>query len=383
MSNILIAHITTVHNRNDTRIRFKQVETLSSLYPNNVALIVQDGLGNENTNKCYKIFDTGNKFQSRILRASLGSLRMLVSVLKLKPKIVHFHDPELIPIAAIMLLFNIKVIYDIHEDLPNQILSKPYLKPKYFRHLVSKIANTVELQASRVFSKLIVTTESIAQRFPAEKTILVRNYPKISTLLENKPPPKSKEKFVINYSGSLTETRGIIDLVKAMELLPPTYKMQFLGNFHPSSLEAVCKSLPGWEKCEYLGRVPHSQIGQYIGSAHLGVQMTHDIANYSGGIATKIFEYLVMGVPTLMSDTVERREQYGAMTNYAKPGDPRQIAIQIQNIKDNYDLVVQNTVIAKETVQEIYTWEKEAEKLARTYIQLLDTSKDKVNDGFL
>jgi len=53
-----IIHFTTVHPRTDTRIRVKEVATLARHWPEQVALYVQDGLGDEAA-EGYQIVDTG------------------------------------------------------------------------------------------------------------------------------------------------------------------------------------------------------------------------------------------------------------------------------------------------------------------------------------
>lgn len=369
-----IIHLTTVHARTDTRIRYKEVETLSDLYPNQVMLVVQDGKGDEDVNQRYKIHDIGKRPKSRFLRAVNGSTKILFVILKLRPKIVHFHDPELIPFAMLLRLFGLRIIYDVHEDLPKQILAKDYIKSVYLRKILSFLASVIEIVAGQLFSRIIVTTTKIGDRFPKHKTALVRNYPKLEILSSNCIEKKSETHFVVSYAGSLTKSRGITDLVNAMEFLPDTYRMQFLGSFQPPGLEIECRALEGWQKCEYLGRVPHSQIGEYISSAHLGVQMMHDIPNYAGGIATKIFEYLALGVPTLMSDTPERRNDYHSLTHFAEPANPEDIASKIQYIRNNYTAVLEQTKINQAFVLEKMTWKNEGHTLANVYAELLKKS---------
>ena len=50
----------------------------------------------------------------------------------MKADIYHIHDPELLLIALKLKKRNKKVIYDAHEDLPRQILTKHWI-PKIIR----------------------------------------------------------------------------------------------------------------------------------------------------------------------------------------------------------------------------------------------------------
>jgi hypothetical protein len=91
-----------------------------------VTLIVADGLGEEIRNGV-RFHDVGPKTGGRFARMTGTTSRVYQAALALRPDIVHFHDPELIPAAVRLKQAGIKVIYDVHEDMPRQILAKHWI----------------------------------------------------------------------------------------------------------------------------------------------------------------------------------------------------------------------------------------------------------------
>lgn len=371
---LYVIHLTTVHPRSDPRIRYKEAESSARRYPGGVALFVMDGVGDEHVeNSSLQIEDLGKPSRRRLGRAIFGNWRAFRRVRKASPAIVHFHDPELIPAALLLKLAGIKVIYDIHEDVPKQVLGKTYIKPALLRRLSSSVIRSLERFAVNRFDAAVVVVESIARRFPEDKTVLVRNFPRADIMKRSEGVSEDSSKFIINYSGSLTRARGIVDLVKAMEFLPDHAELQLFGKWHPATLQDECKALPGWSKCRFLGRVSHETVVHHMQKAHLGVHLTHDIPNYIGGLATKVFEYLSLGVPVLTTETGDRREIYGDLVSYTEPENPEATAEAIRGILDDYERVSNRAQENVPRVREIYSWENEAARLLELYDRLLSS----------
>ncbi|GAB6162897.1 hypothetical protein JCM12298_20570 [Desulfothermus naphthae] len=107
--------------------------------------------------------------------------------LKEKADVYHFHDPELIPIGLILSLFGKKVIYDVHEDVPKQILIKDWIKSNSVRKFVSLFFKGFENLTCIFFSQIVAATPDIAKKFPAQKTITIRNFPILELIDKARP----------------------------------------------------------------------------------------------------------------------------------------------------------------------------------------------------
>ncbi|MCF8012714.1 MAG: glycosyltransferase, partial [Clostridiales bacterium] len=247
MKNII--HLTTVHTRTDIRIRVKQTASLAGKLAASVALFVQDGKGFEaDESSGVQVVDTGPKFRSRVMRMTLGAWRMLRAVQKARPDVAHFHDPELIPVGLTLKLSGIKVVYDVHEDVPRQILTKYYL-PAVFRKPAAWFMEAVEWIAGMCFDAIVPATPKIAMRFPAGKTVVVQNFPILEELVAPQPVTYEQRPPDFAYVGGITRARGAMEMVEASGLVSPDEaRLRLAGAFSPKNLQSEIEALPGWDK---------------------------------------------------------------------------------------------------------------------------------------
>ena len=134
MKNNKILHITTAHQSNDNRIFQKEVSSLGKA-GFNVSLIAQGNSdGKVNGINIYSVPFSRNRFD----RFLFTNLRILLRTIKLNPQICHFHDPDFIFSGVVLRMLGKKVIYDAHEDVPKQIMSK-YWIPKILRSFIATL----------------------------------------------------------------------------------------------------------------------------------------------------------------------------------------------------------------------------------------------------
>ncbi len=80
----------------------------------------------------------------------------------------------------------VQVIYDVHEDVPNQVRSK-YWIPGFIRPLVSAGVKMVEMSVAKHLSSIVTVVDSIANRFDKvnKHVVQIRNYPRLEELPES------------------------------------------------------------------------------------------------------------------------------------------------------------------------------------------------------
>lgn len=365
-----VAHISTVHPRTDTRIFVKEVATIRDKVTKDCILIVQDGLPDEEVNGT-RITSAGPKLSRQRYRILVGVWRMLFKVLSEKPKIVHFHDPELIPIGLIMKLIGKKVVYDVHEDVPAQLLGGQ------MNHSAAKFVGAVyrgfEWLAKLSFSKIVVATPAIGRNI-SDAVVLVQNFPLLNELSFARPTSHKSRPPAFAYIGGITAIRSALEMVEAIgRLSDENVRLQMGGSITPASLEARVKAMDGWSRVDFHGWVGREKARDILANVRAGLVLFHPVPNHVRAQPNKLFEYMAAGLPLIASDFPLWREIVdgagcGLLVN---PEDPVAIAEAMQWILDNPDEAEAMGRRGRAAVEERFNWEAESEKLVALYRQLL------------
>lgn len=367
---IKVAHLTSVHTRTDTRIFLKQCVSLAA-NAYQVSLLVADGLGNETTSSGVAVIDVGTS-RDRLQRIWQAPQRLMTEALAVKADIYHLHDPELIPVGLKLKRMGKRVIFDSHEDVPKQLLGKPYLnKPMLWT--ISKAFSYFESWACNRFDGIISATPFIRDKFLKinANTVDVNNFPLLGEL-EPKVAWTDKD-IEICYVGEIGISRGILEMLRAMELVRSGVKLNLCGSFSESKLEQFCKTLPGWGGVNEYGFVNREGIGKVLDKSLAGLVVLHPIINYLDALPIKMFEYMAAGIPVIASDFPLWRKiilgnQCGLCVN---PMNPSEIAKAIDYLVKNPDVARQMGENGRKIVQEQYNWAVEEVKLIAFYKKIL------------
>ena len=361
-----ICHITTAHPRFDVRIFHKQCVSLVKEFAD-VHLIVADGLGNESMSGVH-IHDCGKPSgrKERFLKTGKKALALAQS---LNADIYHFHDPELLRIAKKLLKTGAKVIYDSHEDVPRQILNKPYI-PKFLRKTISSMTETYENSIVKKISAVVAATPHIRDRFLKVNinSIDINNYPKSGDISFN--DNWQNRDLAIGYIGGIFRTRGILETLEAIN--GTDIKLILAGNFSPAELENECKAHPGWKNVDFRGYLDRKGINTILGQVRAGMVILEATPSYLVSLPVKMFEYMAAGLPVIASDFPlwhKIMDETGAGICVDQT-NPEVIKEKILSIITKTETLSEMGKNGRNAVLETYNWEVEENKLIEFYKNL-------------
>ena len=306
----------------------------------------------------------------RMRRMLATPFQVLWKAVRSGAKIVHFHDPELIPAGLLLRIAGRRVIYDAHEDLPRQIQSKEWLPP-YLRRPVAGLAEALEWLAGRSFDGVVAATPDIAKRFPARKTLVVQNFPIADELYCDVSTAYAERPMVLTYIGGVSRERGAVEMIDAMDKVGEELgaTLELAGPFFVAQLESDLAALPGWRKARYLGVLDRGGVRDAMSRARAGLVLLHPTESYLRAYPVKLFEYMAAGIPVVASDFPLWREivEGAGAGLLVDPKSPAQVAEAISWLLTHEDEAAEMGRRGRQAVLDQYNWAVEEKKLLDFY----------------
>ncbi|AJF08084.1 glycosyl transferase [Geoalkalibacter subterraneus] len=364
-----IVHLTSVHSRYDTRIFLKECTSLAD-QGFTVSLVVADGNGDEACDGVH-FYDVGAS-KGRLDRIRNAPARVYKKALELNADLYHLHDPELIPIGIKLKHAGKKVIFDSHEDVPRQLLSKHYLNKTALK-IISKIYAIYEKWTSRKLDGIIAATPFIRDKFlPINPvTVDINNFPLLPEL-ESQTSWDDKQPEVC-YVGGIAKIRGIHEVVDAMGLVQSDFTLNLCGQFGNPTTEDAVKNSPGWKRVKAHGFVNRAGVRDVLSRSVAGVVTFHPLPNHLDAQPNKMFEYMSAGIPVIASDFPLWRQiiegnQCGLLVD---PLDAKSIAEAIDYLVMHPEEARKMGENGRRAIEDKYNWQAEEKKLLDFYQQIL------------
>lgn len=184
----------------------------------------------------------------------------------------------------------------------------------------------------------------------------------------SRPQPSLKKelglegRFIFFYHGSLSMQRGLKELLYAMEKLKTTHPEAALallgGGIDEERLKSLAKDLGLSETVYFLKPVDNNVVPAYIAMADVGVVPLPNDRCWQVSSPLKLFEYLAMQRPVLVSDIIAHREILGdaPYAVYAKDISPEGLYGALLSCIEKASFLKTNAIGAREFVLKNHTW---------------------------
>lgn len=364
MKNIKICHVTSLHSADDPRIFHKECCSLAKCYEvfliaPNVRDYIKDGV---------RVF--GVSLPSNRLIRTFRLSRIYNRAIIINADVYHFHDPELIPIGLKIKKMGKKVIFDSHEDIPMQILTKEWI-PKVLRRPLSMLYALYEKRKLKQYDALVTVTPTITERLEKinHNTFQITNYPESKNFVDQRQWKKK-----ICFTGGISEKYMHHVILEAVKDLDLTYVMA--GPCAPESYMKQLRALDGWKKVDYRGIVKREECNAIMQECSIGVAILDYLPNvgYKKGTlgVLKIFEYMQAGIPVIATDfdiwkDIIEGNNCGICVN---PHDVKSIIKSISYILSNPQKAKEMGENGRALVEHNFTWNTQEKILFNLYNQI-------------
>jgi glycosyltransferase involved in cell wall biosynthesis len=361
-----VCQITTGHDIDDHRILGKECASLSAA-GYDVTLIAPAPAGTQRPG--VRVVALAAPKVNRARRMVARPLAAYRAAREADADVYHFHDPDFLPHALRLAREGRCVIYDAHEDVPRQILTKTWVKPM-LRRPASWLAGRAELAVASRIAAVIASVPPIAERFEhhAARVTVVANFPRLE---EIEPGTFAERTRTACYVGDLSPLRGLLELVDAMELVDA--QLELAGRFDSTFPPEELTSRAGWTRVRYHGRVGRSEVAALLRRAGVGVLPLRGSPNHAISWPVKLFEYMAAGLPVVATDVapwnaIIARHRCGVCVPV---GDARALAAAITQVLGSPGEARGMGERGRAAVEAHYSWASQEAALLGLYEELL------------
>jgi glycosyltransferase involved in cell wall biosynthesis len=363
---VSVMHVSTAHPAFDIRIYHKQCRSLAKA-GYRVGLIVPHEKDEERAGvRLYAL----KKRSNRLARMIMGDLSASVRALASNARVFHLHDPELLPVGLLLKLCGKRVIYDVHEDLPRQVLEKDWIHPR-LRSLIAKMIETFENFSARCFDAVVAATPHIAARFASinSNTVTINNVPSLQEMGDC--AYSTEKESAVCYIGAISLSRGLLEMIGSMESCNATLHLAGILS-PPELLQQIQAAAARGVRVEYHGVLDREGVIQLLRRCSVGLVCFHRAPNHLLSQPTKLFEYMSSGIPVVASNFdywrgIVEQNHCGICVD---PLVPTEIGRAIDHLLSNSSEARQMGINGRKLVEKCYSWEREEKKLLHLYEQL-------------
>jgi len=366
---IKVVHLSSVHDPFDTRLFYKECQSLRDAGFEVVLVAAHDRDQVVDGVRIRAVPRPRTRFH-RFFRTTFQGARAAWAE---NPALIHIHDPELLPFAQLFRLLGRRVIYDMHENVPKDLRTKPWI-PTPLRRAVSAVYE--RLERLLLYKIPVVLAETSYERdYPwLHDRVTVLNLPLVDRLLAIE-----EERYVrptVGYIGLVSPHRGSRVTIRALKRLEKEgleVDWECIGRISEGCQAEAERTLGA--RARIRGPLRPEEGWAIISRCHVGLAVLEPIPNHVESYPTKLFEYMALGLPVVTSDfplyrDVVERAGCGLCVD---PKDDAAVAQAIRWLIEHPSEAKAMGERGRAAVKTRYSWAVEAEKLLDFYDRVLGT----------
>lgn len=310
----------------------------------------------------------------RLLRR--GQIARMASALE--ADVYHVHEPELLG-PVLYHCRNKKVIWDVHEPYLENVAYKPWI-PRIARGPIRWLWDTREHALVRRCAAVVTATKWLAPRYQTmhDNVVIAANFPKLSEPLN--PIPENRRWNAGVFTGTISESRGLLNVLRAIALLKEKecyISLDVAGrSITPAYLNFLMDEvnrLGIGDRVRYHGVLSKEKAIQLQLGCGIGISPSLPSPGIDFGYPVKMFEFMAAGLPVVYSDlpsfrTVAEDYEIGIAVD---PFQVEQIADAMERLAGNPELAVWMGKEGQRAIRERFNWDIEWIKLRDLYRDIL------------
>ncbi|MEG3081834.1 glycosyltransferase family 4 protein [Halomonas sp. 5021] len=317
-----------------------------------------------------------SRFELFLLMASrmFTHVGFLVSLLKLRPAVVHAHDVNVLPTAWLAArLCGAELVYDAHEISSGR---EGYRK---IGRLVAWVEKRIMPRAAGTITTTDARAKFFARAYKIPRSLVLQNRPRLASVQGDgrirKELGLSETYPIVIYQGGQQPGRGLERLVKCAAQVTEAYFVFVGGGSLHEELKHLAVSLGLENRVFFIPTVPLDELPKYTASADIGVQpIENTCLNHFTTDSNKLFEYVIAGLPLVACQLPEiskvvRKYDLGLLV---PDSDTQALANAIQKLVDDPALRERYRVNAQIAAQSL-NWEAQEKGLLDLYARILPT----------
>ena len=369
-----ICHVTSVHSAKDDRIFYR--ECISLVNAGYTVFEIAPNVPDEVCNgiHIYGVQVPKNKWK----RSFWGQKAIYHKCVEVDADVYHFHDPELMSVGVKLKKYKNKcVVFDSHEDVPAQILTKEWIPP-FLRKFVSRIYAEYEKRMLCSYDALVSVTPSITTRLCTlnMNVYQLTNYPLLGRSITAGERTWGDS---ICFAGGIAAQWLHQNIIKAIKDCR-NIKYRLAGWGAAPYLEYL-KTLDGWQNVEFVGRISFDAVPQFLIQSTVAMVLNDYVPNVGYKLGSlgnnKLFEAMQMGLPVICTDFILWKEIIDEWKCgiYVNPHDIKAIRDAINYLIENKDIAKQMGDNGRRAVMEKYNWNTQEKILLEMYKGLEEKCK--------